>query len=210
MPNDPATPTSPPVHGRPDARTQREFEELFASVAADAYGVALRLTRNAADAEDLVQESALRAYRGFAGFERGTNFRAWLLRIITNGYFERYRLERRRPMQVDLEDAPDLYLYGRFADAGLDTRGTNPAEVLFEKLDTEQVMMAIDALPDEYRVAATLYFMQDLSYEEIAQVLDVPIGTVRSRLHRGRKLLQKALWQVALDHGLVGERQGDQ
>ena len=103
----------------------------------------------------------------------------------------------------DLDDTPDLYIYARSGQAGFPTQGPDPAAELLDKLGTERIAEAINRLPDEYRTVSTLYFMDDLSYEEIARVLDVPVGTVRSRLHRGRKMLQKALWQVAEEDGIV-------
>jgi RNA polymerase sigma-70 factor (ECF subfamily) len=163
----------------------------------------MRLTRNQADAEDLVQEAALLAYRAFDSFETGTNFRAWFLRILTNCYYSKRRREKCRPVTSDLDDTPDLYLYARSGQAGFPTQGPDPAAELLEKLGTERIVAAITRLPDEYRVVSTLYFMDDLSYEEIARVLECPVGTVRSRLHRGRKMLQKALWQIAEEDGIV-------
>jgi RNA polymerase sigma-70 factor (ECF subfamily) len=174
-----------------------------------AYGVAMRFCRHQADAEDLVQEAALLAYRAFGSFEPGTNFRAWFLKILTNCYFTKRRREKSRPVTSDLDDTPDLYIYARSGQAGFPTQGPDPAAQLLETLGTERVVAAIHRLPDEYRVVATLYFMEDLSYEEIAQALECPVGTVRSRLHRGRKMLQKALWQVAEEDGIVGARSGD-
>ena len=183
--------------------TAAEFEPLFAAVASTAFGIAVRLTRNQADAEDLVQEAALLAFRAFASFEPGTNFRAWFFKILTNCYFSKRRREKSRPVTADLDDTPDLYLYARSAETGFPTQGPDPAAQLLEQLGTERVVAAIDRLPEEYRLVSTLYFMEDMSYEEIAQVLGCPIGTVRSRLHRGRKMLQKALWQVAEESGII-------
>lgn len=179
-----------------------EFERLFRGAADVAYGVAYRFTRNRADAEDLVQEAALLAFRAFASFEPGTNFKAWLLRIVTNCYLSKRRRQKYRPT-LDLDDTPDLYLYARSGEVGFPTRGPDPAAQLFEKLGTERVTEAINRLPEEYRVVSILYFMQDLSYEDIAHSLGCPVGTVRSRLHRGRKMLQKALWQLAVESGIV-------
>jgi len=184
-------------------RPPADFEPLFAAVATTAFGIAVRLTRNQADAEDLVQEAALLAFRAFASFEPGTNFRAWFFKILTNCYFSKRRREKSRPVTSDLDDTPDLYLYARSAETGFPTQGPDPAAQLLDQLGTERVVAAIDRLPEEYRVVSTLYFMEDLSYEEIAQVLGCPIGTVRSRLHRGRKMLQKALWQVAEEGGII-------
>ena len=179
------------------------FESLFAPLASSAFGVAFRFTRNRADAEDLVQEAALLAFRAFESFEAGTNFKAWFFKILTNCYFSKRRREKSRPVTADLDDTPDLYLYARSAGAGFPTAGLDPAAELLERLGTERVVAAIERLPEEYRVVSTLYFMEDLSYEEIARVLECPVGTVRSRLHRGRKMLQKALWQVAEEDGVI-------
>ena len=189
-------------------RPAADFESLFAAVAGTAFGIASRLTRNQADAEDLVQEAALLAFRAFASFEPGTNFRAWFFKILTNCYFSKRRREKSRPVTSDLDDTPDLYLYARSAETGFPTQGPDPAAQLLDQLGTERVVAAIARLPDEYRVVATLYFMEDLSYEEIARALGCPVGTVRSRLHRGRKMLQKALWQVAEESGIVTHHAG--
>ena len=180
-----------------------DFETLFASVVTCACGVAVRYTRNQADAEDLLQEAALLAHRAFDSFEAGTNFRAWFLKILTNCYFSKRRREKRRPVTSDLDDTPDLYLYARSGQAGFPTQGPDPAATLLDKLGTERIVEAINRLPEEYRVVATLYFVEDLSYEEIASVLECPVGTVRSRLHRGRKMLQKSLWLIAEAAGIV-------
>ena len=188
----------------PDASTHVSagFETLLAAVVDAAYGYAFRLSNNRSDAEDLVQEAAMLAFRGFGSFEAGSNFKAWFFKILTNCYRSKYRKDRRRPT-VDLDDTPDLYLYARSGEVGFPTEGPDPAATLLDRLGTEQVVAALEQLPDEYRIVSTLYFMQDFSYEEIALALGCPIGTVRSRLHRGRKILQKALWQVAEEAGIV-------
>lgn len=180
-----------------------EFEHLLAGVLDQAYGTALRLTGTAADAEDLVQDTALLAHRGFQGFTAGSNFRAWFYRILLNRFYSNYRRQRRAGVSVDLDDTPELYLYQQAAASGL-TPDADAATALVDRLDSELVTRALDALPDEFRTVATLYFMQDLPYQEIADMLDVPIGTVRSRLHRARRMLQKALWEVASERGIVG------
>jgi RNA polymerase sigma-70 factor (ECF subfamily) len=165
----------------------------------------MRLTRNQPDAEDLVQEAAFLAYRAFDSFESGTNFRAWFLKILTNCYYSKRRREKSRPVTSDLDDTPDLYLYARSGQAGFPTQGPDPAAQLLDKLGTERIVAAMAQLPQEYRIVATLYFMDDLTYEEIAHTLECPVGTVRSRLHRSRKMLQKALWQIAEEDGIVGD-----
>jgi len=179
------------------------FETLFAACAASAFGVAMRLTRSRADAEDLLQDAAFLAHRGFASFMPGTNFRAWFFKILLNSYYSGRRRERSRPVTSDLDDTPDLYIYARSGEAGFPTGGPDPAAQLLDKLGTERIVAAINRLPEEYRIVSSLYFMEDLSYEEIAQALECPVGTVRSRLHRGRKMLQKALWQIAEEDGIV-------
>lgn len=181
------------------------FESLLTPQLGAAYGMALRLSGNTADAEDLVQEAALLAFRGFKTFELGTNFKAWFFRILTNAYFGKRRREKRRPTSVDLEDVPERYLFERTAEAGLHERSNDPASHLVSEMDVEQVTAAIDALPEEYRVVSMLYFLEDLSYQDIAEVLDIPVGTVRSRLHRGRRMLQKALWHIAEEAGIISK-----
>lgn len=204
MAESPQVLASTPAPLQLESARQARFEELFASVFTCAFGVASRFTRNQADAEDLVQEAALLAYRAFDSFESGTNFRAWFLKILTNCYYSRRRQEKRRPVTSDLDDTPDLYIYARSGQAGFPTQGPDPAATLLDKLGTERIEKAINLLPEEYRVVSALYFVEDLSYEEIAKVLECPVGTVRSRLHRGRKMLQKSLWQVAVEEGIVG------
>ncbi len=184
-------------------RRRRAFEELLVPLLRSAYGVAVHLTRNSADAEDLVQDAALLACRGFDSFEQGTNFKAWFFRILTNCFYSKYRKRKREGTAVDLEDTPELYLYCQTAAAGLHNQAEDPAALLLNRLDSEAVAAAIDTLPEEYRVVATLYFMQDFSYQEVADVLEVPLGTVRSRLHRGRRMLQKALWRLAQERGVI-------
>ena len=182
-----------------------DFQVLLVEVLPTAYGYALRLTRNRADAEDLVQDAALRAFRAMTTFEPGTNFKAWIFRILTRCFWANHRRRQRRPNTVDFDDTPDLYLYARSAEHGLQWEGEDPARALIDRLGTERVSEAIGQLPEEYGVVCTLYFMEDFAYHEIADVLEVPVGTVRSRLHRGRKMLQKALWCVAEESGIVTE-----
>lgn len=180
-----------------------DFESLLAPVVDRAYGMALRLTGNRDDAQDLVQEAALQAFRGFRTFRPGTNFRAWFFRILVNCF---YASRRRRRPEVGAEsleeEAPMLHLYVQTYHNGMHGAGRDPAREVLDRIAGEDVARAVDSLPDEFRVACTLYFMDDLSYQEIADVVGVPVGTVRSRLHRGRKLLQKRLWMAALDAGL--------
>jgi RNA polymerase sigma-70 factor (ECF subfamily) len=164
------------------------------------YSAAFRLTRNAADAEDLVQETFLRAYRGFHQFEPGTNLKAWLYRILTNTFINSYRKKQREPQTDSLDETEDWYLYSRMAE-----RGTEPsAETsVIESLPDEDVQEALSSLPEQFRIAVLLADVEGFSYKEIAEITEVPIGTVMSRLHRGRKALEKRLWDVVRERGLV-------
>ncbi len=179
------------------------FEVLLEPLLDTAYRAALRFTRNTSDAEDLVQEAALLAFRGYHSFVPGSSFRAWFLRILTNCFFSRYRKRKRRGDEIDLDDTPELFLYCQAASHGMLGRVEDPAGLMMSKLEAEQVEAALAALPEEFRVVATLYFLQDFSYQEIAEMIGVPVGTVRSRLHRGRRMLQKALWTLAQERGIV-------
>ena len=167
------------------------------------YAGALRMTRNPADAEDLVQETYLKAYRGFGGFEEGTNLKAWLYRILTNTYINSYRAKQRRPDETDLDEVEDMYLYRRLG--GLEAaRASRSAEDELMDLFTEaEVKDALESLPESFRMAVLLADVEGFAYKEIAEILDIPIGTVMSRLHRGRKALQKRLYEFAVDRGLV-------
>ncbi|MCH8255302.1 MAG: sigma-70 family RNA polymerase sigma factor [Gemmatimonadetes bacterium] len=180
-----------------------DFKSLLEPVLEPAYRTAYHLTRNEADAEELVQEAALLAFKGFGRFRPGTNFKAWFFTILRNRFISTYRKKQREIKTVELEDAPELYMYTKSMESGLSAQTSEPAKYVIEQLDAEQVATALSELPMEFREAATLYFTQDMSYHDIAEVLGVPVGTVRSRLHRGRKLLQKKLWHLAEDYGLV-------
>ncbi len=166
------------------------------------YAAAYRLTRNAADAEDLIQETFLRAYRGFHQFEPGTNLKAWLYRILMNTFINMYRKKQREPRTISDEEVEDWYLYSRIVEGGAEPSAES--EVL-EKLPDEDVQAALMALPEQFRTAVLLADVEGFSYKEIAEIMDVPIGTVMSRLHRGRKALEKRLWDVVKERGLVRE-----
>ena len=184
----------------------QRFESYLTPILTAVYGTALHLTRNRDDAEDLVQEAALQAFRAFDSFQQGTNFRAWFFRILTNLFINAYRKRRRAP-EVDTlsesDDAPALYLFKRTREIGLHTRTPDPAALVIERLEAEEVSRAIAALPDDYRVVSALYFMEEFSYQEIAEIVGCPVGTVRSRLHRGRRMLQRGLWHIAEQQGII-------
>jgi RNA polymerase sigma-70 factor (ECF subfamily) len=182
---------------------QGTFAEQAMEFMGPLYTAALRMTRNPADAEDLVQETYLKAYRGFGGFEQGTNLKAWLYRILTNTYINTYRSKKRRPEETDLEDVEDLYLYRRLSGADAATLGRSAEDELFNVFTDDEVKAALEALPEQFRMAVLLADIEGFSYKEIAEILDIPIGTVMSRLHRGRKGLQKRLWEFATNEGML-------
>ena len=182
---------------------QALFEALAMEYLTPLYSSALRMTHNPADAEDLVQETYLRAYRGFGGFEAGTNLKAWLFRILTNTYINQYRAKKRRPEQQELDEVEELFLYRRLGGLEAAVAGRTTEDIVLEHFTDIEVQQAVDALPENFRIPVLLADVEGFSYKEIAGILDVPIGTVMSRLHRGRKALQKALFDYAVAHRLV-------
>ena len=161
------------------------------------------MTRNPADAEDLVQETYLRAYRGFGGFQEGTNLKAWLYRILTNTFINSYRSKKRRPDETELDEVEDLYLYRRLGGLEAATMGRSAEDELMDWFTEAEVKQAVEDLPEQFRMAVLLADVEGFSYKEIAEILDIPIGTVMSRLHRGRNRLQKGLYEFAVRRGLA-------
>jgi len=165
------------------------------------YSAALRMTRNRADAEDLVQETYLRAYRGFGGFEEGTNLKAWLYRILTNTFINSYRKRQRQPQQSTAENIEDWQLA---AAESHQSTGLRSAEMeALDHLPDSDVKDALQRLPEDFRLAVYLADVEGFSYKEIAEIMGTPIGTVMSRLHRGRRGLQRLLGDYARERGLV-------
>jgi RNA polymerase sigma-70 factor (ECF subfamily) len=179
-------------------RFQREALPLLDSL----YAGALRMTRNPADAEDLVQETMLRAYRSFDRFEPGTNLKAWLFRIMTNAYINTYRKRQREPLKVSQDDIEDFDLYQELKNHDPAYSATPESIVLDNLLDSD-ITQAIDDLPEQFRMAVILSDLEGFTYAEMADIMDVPMGTVMSRLHRGRKALQKRLLDLAKEKGIV-------
>jgi RNA polymerase sigma-70 factor, ECF subfamily len=179
--------------------TDNDFEKLLAPALDTAYRVALRLSRDPDDAADLVRDAVLAAFKGRHTFQPGTHFKAWFLRILTNFYYRSRAKKGIHTEDVPIEDVQEIYLFRKSQAEGLHPETTDPAKEIVDQLSAEQLAAALDRLPEDYRVTATLYLMDNLSYQEIADALDIPIGTVRSRIHRGRNILQKALWSVLTD-----------
>ncbi len=164
------------------------------------YRTALRMTRNEDDAADLVQEAMVKAYRFWDKYEEGSNARAWLYKIMTNIFINNYRSKSRAPQTVAYEDIDDNFLYGQLANL---TPAPNPEQEFFARVFDDDVKGAIEELPEDFRVVVVLSFLDGFSYQEIADIAGLNIGTVKSRLHRGRKLLQKSLWDYARRNGFV-------
>jgi RNA polymerase sigma-70 factor, ECF subfamily len=189
-----------------DEQALRErFERDVLPLLPSLYGAALRMTRNPADAEDLVQDTYLRAFRGFGGFQEGTNLKAWLYRILTNSFINTYRKKQRQPQTVDgPDDIDEWYLFDRLGARNVES---SAEEEVLDSLPDDDVKSALESLPENFRLPVLLADVEGFSYKEIAEIMDTPIGTVMSRLHRGRKALEKALWETARQRGLVtGDR----
>lgn len=198
----------PPIVQKPEARKLsaedlRRFEDEALPLANALYGGALRMTRNPADAADLVQETFLRAFRSWGQFKEGTNLKAWLYRILTNLYISSYRVKKRGPQLVSANDAGDFDLYQSLVDQNHVSESAE--SIVIDSLGDDDIKKALADLPEDFRMAVSLADVDGFSYREIADMLGIPIGTVMSRLHRGRKALQKALWGLAEQRGLVGQ-----
>jgi RNA polymerase sigma-70 factor (ECF subfamily) len=187
---------------------QADFAEQAMGFMPSLYTAAMRMTRNAADAEDLVQETYLKAYRAYGGFQEGTNLKAWLYKILTNTFINSYRAKRRRPEESDVEDVEDLYLYHRIGANAPSSLGRSAEDEALDLFTDDEVKRAIESLPPFFRMAVLLADVEGFSYKEIAEITEVPIGTVMSRLHRGRRALQKALAEYGLERGLVDVHPG--
>ena len=169
------------------------------------YRTGLRMTRSEAEAEDLVQETYIRAFRFRQQFTPGTNLKAWLFRILTNTFINQYRRKAARPDTTELDDVEESILYRHMRDVSPGSSSPDPEAELIDNTLSSEVKEALEALPEKFRTTLLLD-VEGFSYKEIAEMLDIPIGTVMSRLHRGRKFLQKRLYDVARDRGIVAAR----
>lgn len=163
------------------------------------YNFALRTTGNADDAQDLLQETLMKAFRFWDKYEKGTNIRAWLFRIMKNSYINRYRKETREPGMVDYDDVENFY--DSIRDDSTDTNDLQ--KKIYSNMLSDEVIEALQSLPEDFRTVVILCDIEGLTYEEIAEFFNCPIGTVRSRLHRGRKMLQEKLFDYAKERGLI-------
>jgi RNA polymerase sigma-70 factor (ECF subfamily) len=169
------------------------------------FSTALRMTRNRADAEDLVQETFTKAWRAFDSYQQGTNLRAWLFRIMTNTYINKYNARMRRPVETELDEVEELFLFKRLGAFDQSKMNQSAEDQMLEMFTDDEVKKAIEELPEAFRIPLLLSDLEGFSYKEIAEMTDVPIGTVMSRLHRGRKAMQKMLYDYAKERGLVDE-----
>ena len=169
------------------------------------FSTALRMTRSRSDAEDLVQETYIKGWRSFHTFQEGTNLRAWLFRIMTNTYINKYNAQKRKGTEVELDDIEELFLYKRLGSIDQSQLSSSAEDQMLELFTDDEVKNALEELPEDFRVPVLLSDVDGFSYKEIAEMLEIPIGTVMSRLHRGRKAMQKMLYEYARDRGLIVE-----
>jgi len=173
------------------------------------YRTALRMTRSEADAEDLVQETYIKAFRAREQFTPGTNLKAWLFRILTNTFINTYRRRQTQPEFTELDDVDEFSLYRRMSDLKTSSNSGDPESEFLNGLVDNEVKDALAELPEKFR-SVVLLDVEGFSYKEIAEMLDIPIGTVMSRLHRGRKFLQKRLYDLAQERGIAAVRAAPQ
>ena len=187
-----------------DTAAQAKLEQRFTSEALpmldQLYGAAMKMTRNPQDAQDLVQETFLKAFSAFASFQEGTNLKAWLYRIMTNSYINTYRKRQREPYLGAVDELEDWQLGGAESTTAMSSRSAE-AEAI-DRTPDSVVTSALNALPEDFRIAVYLADVEGFSYQEIADIAEVPIGTVMSRLHRGRARLRKALGEYANEQGV--------
>jgi RNA polymerase sigma-70 factor (ECF subfamily) len=196
-------PEAPEAAAVPDVRSL--FEEQAIPFMDQLYAAGLRMTRNPADAADLVQETFVKAFAAFAQFQQGTNLKAWLYRILTNTFINNYRKKQRDPYQGTIDDLEDWQLGG--AESVTQGRSTRSAEAeAIDHLPDSAVKDALQAIPEDFRMAVYFADVEGFSYQEIADIMKTPVGTVMSRLHRGRRMLRDLLADYAQERGLSAVR----
>ena len=184
---------------------QEQFTADAMQFAPQLFSTALRMTRNRSDAEDLVQETYIKGWRSFHTFQEGTNLRAWLFRIMTNTYINKYNAQKRKGTEVELDDVEELFLYKRLGSIDQSQLSSSAEDQMLELFSDDEVKNALEELPEDFRMPVLLSDVDGFSYKEISEILEIPIGTVMSRLHRGRKAMQKLLYEYARERGLIVE-----
>lgn len=184
----------------PDSK-QKAFSELVEPHLASLYSTALRLTHNQNDAEDLVQDTLFKSFRALEQFQKDTNFRAWIFRIMVNTFITGYRKAVKQPQKVSYDDMEEFFLYKRL-DESVNLQETSKEEFL-ENMFDDDIKGALENLPYQFRLVVLLCDVEGFSYNEISEIINAPLGTVMSRLYRGRKLLQRYLWSYAKERGYV-------
>jgi RNA polymerase sigma-70 factor (ECF subfamily) len=185
--------------------TKEQFTSDAMQYAPQLFSTALRMTRNRSDAEDLVQETYIKGWRSFHTFQEGTNLRAWLFRIMTNTYINKYNAKKRKGTEVELDDVEELFLYKRLGSIDQSQLSSSAEDQMLDLFTDDEVKNALESLPEDFRIPVLLSDVDGFAYKEIAEMLEIPIGTVMSRLHRGRKAMQKMLYEYARDRGLIIE-----
>lgn len=185
--------------------SQEQFTADAMQYAPQLFSTALRMTRNRSDAEDLVQETFIKGWRSFHTFQEGTNLRAWLFRIMTNSYINKYNAQKRKGTEVELDDVEELFLYKRLGSIDQSQLSSSAEDQMLELFTDDEVKNALEELPEDFRIPVLLSDADGFSYKEISEMLEIPIGTVMSRLHRGRKAMQKLLYEYARERGLIVE-----
>jgi RNA polymerase sigma-70 factor (ECF subfamily) len=184
---------------------QEQFTADAMQYAPQLFSTALRMTRNRSDAEDLVQETYIKGWRSFHTFQEGTNLRAWLFRIMTNTYINKYNAQKRKGTEVELDDVEELFLYKRLGSIDQSQLSSSAEDQMLELFTDDEVKNALEELPEDFRIPVLLSDVDGFSYKDISEMLEIPIGTVMSRLHRGRKAMQKMLYEYARERGLIVE-----
>ena len=184
---------------------QEQFTTDAMQYAPQLFSTALRMTRSRSDAEDLVQETYIKGWRSFHTFQEGTNLRAWLFRIMTNTYINKYNAQKRKGTEVELDDVEELFLYKRLGSIDQSQLSSSAEDQMLELFTDDEVKNALEELPEDFRIPVLLSDVDGFSYKEISEMLEIPIGTVMSRLHRGRKAMQKMLYEYARERGLIVE-----
>jgi RNA polymerase sigma-70 factor (ECF subfamily) len=186
--------------------SQQDFLDNIQPYLTSLHSTGLRMTRNEQDAQDLVQETLMKAFKSMHQFQKDTNFKAWIFRILVNTYITGYRKKSKQPQRVSYEDLEDFYLYKSVEKE----QALNPKTKMSVGIFDDDIKTAMDSLPVQFRLVVTLCDIEGFTYKEIAEIMHAPLGTIMSRLYRGRKLLQRSLWAYARKRGLVVGEYSDQ